>query len=105
MSIEYYTIYALEKSPSLGETFQKKIGSCPHSVHDEIPWFPTCDHPGAGDVRPAKPEAELPGSLGTGLRWQAETTSSDGTCCELGQIIQTSYTLHTDIHEWYMNGN
>ena len=70
-----YALICLRKSPSLGETLSM--------------W------PGAGDMRPAKPEAELPGSLGSGLKRQVRMVE-----------VVTYFIQIYSIHElWYINGN
>lgn len=70
-----YALICLRESPSLGETLSM--------------W------PGAGDMRPAKPEAELPGSLGSGLKRQVRMVE-----------VVTYFIQIYSIHElWYINGN
>ena len=74
-----YALICLRKSPSLGETLSM--------------W------PSAGDMRPAKPEAELPGSLGSGLKRQVRTV-------EVVTYFIQIYSIYMNYIElWYINGN
>ena len=104
MSIEYYTIYALEKSPSLGETFQKKIRTLPSFC----PWWDST----VSNLWPSRRRRRAPGQAGgraSRITWHGAEMASRND--KFGwymlwagpdhtDIIHTSYRHTWMVHEW-----